>query len=102
MTLNRTTLGCLLAFSLAPAAYANDFPRLDEALPLTIDISSNDPVFDFDTDGCLPSAGISRSGQQNGGLKPTGSITGGCRASKSSISRTHCTATLASRAGPTP
>jgi len=81
MTLNRTMLGCLLAFSLAPAAYANDFPRLDEALPLTIDISSNDPVFDFDTDGCLPSAGISRSGQQNGGLKPTGSITGGCRAS---------------------
>jgi hypothetical protein len=36
-------------------------------------------VFDFDSDGCLPSAGVSRTGDQNGGLKPTGSITGGCR-----------------------
>src|SRR5262245_11938018 len=81
MNLNRALLRCLLVLSLAPAARANDFPRLDEALPLTIDISATYPVFDFDGDGCLPSAGVSRAGQQNGGLKPTGSITGGCRAS---------------------
>ncbi|WP_073584483.1 NPP1 family protein [Vibrio quintilis] len=30
------------------------------------------PDFDFDKDGCLPDAGISRGGRQNGGLKPTG------------------------------
>jgi len=81
MTLNRTITGCLLALSLLPAARANDFARLDEAPPLTIDVAATHPVFDFDTDGCLPSAGISRTGAQNGGLKPTGSITGGCRAS---------------------
>lgn len=42
-------------------------------------ISKYYPVFDFDGDSCLPAAAISRSGQQNGGLKPTGSVTGGCR-----------------------
>lgn len=63
------------------AAHADDFARLDEALPVGVNISNNSPVFDFDTDGCLPSAGISRTGVKNGGLNPTGSITGGCRAS---------------------
>lgn len=58
-----------------------DFTKLDEALPGNVDISRIAPVFDFDTDGCLPAGGISRSGQQNGGLKPTGSITGECRSS---------------------
>lgn len=62
-------------------AQADDFARLDEALPSGISISASYPVFDFDTDGCLPSAGISRTGAQNGGLSPTGSITGGCRSS---------------------
>ena len=60
-------------------AQAHDLYRLDAAWPSTADISGTYPLFDFDTDGCLPSAGISRSGQQNGGLKPSGSITGGCR-----------------------
>lgn len=67
--------------ALVAGARADDFPRLDEALPRTADIRSTHPVFDFDTDGCLPSAGIARDGRQNAGLKPTGSITGGCRAS---------------------
>lgn len=60
-------------------ALADDFASLDEALPAGIDIVSTHPVFDFDGDGCLPSAGVSRSGVQNGGLKPSGSMTGGCR-----------------------
>lgn len=64
-----------------PVARADDFARLDEALPSGVNISGSYPVFDFDTDGCLPSAGISRAGVQNGGLSPTGSITGGCRSS---------------------
>ena len=80
MKLNRTLVSCLLVFASMPFGHANDFARLDEALPLTVDISATYPVFDFDGDGCLPSAGVSRAGQQNGGLKPTGSITGGCRA----------------------
>ena len=81
MTLNRIPAGLLLLVSLAGPASADNFARLDEALPSTVDISGTSPVFDFDTDGCLPSAGISRAGAQNGGLKPSGSITGGCRSS---------------------
>ncbi|WP_419571212.1 NPP1 family protein [Rheinheimera sp.] len=62
-------------------AIADDFPALDQALPGAVDAYSIAPVFDFDTDGCLPSAGISRSGQMNGGLKPSGSLGGSCRSS---------------------
>lgn len=69
-----------LGLLLATAALADDFYRLDAALPAGVDISATHPVFDFDGDGCLPSAGISRQGQQNGGLAASGSITGGCRA----------------------
>lgn len=77
-TFGITTLAGLL---FANAAFADDFYRLDEALPGYVDIRANHPVFDFDGDGCLPSAGVSRVGQQNAGLNPSGSITGGCRAS---------------------
>jgi hypothetical protein len=63
------------------SAHADNFPRLEEAYPANVNISSLYPVFDFDSDGCLPSAGISRTGARNGGLNPTGSITGGCRSS---------------------
>lgn len=48
-------------------------------MPGFVDAASVAPTFDFDGDGCLPSAGISRSGQQNGGLNPSGSLTGQCR-----------------------
>ena len=44
---------------------ASDYPKLDEALPRGYVTSTFAPVFDFDTDGCLPSSAISRSGQQN-------------------------------------
>src|SRR5690242_376239 len=60
MTLHRIPAGLLLV-SLAGPASADNFARLDEALPTTVDISGTSPVFDFDTDGCLPSAGISRA-----------------------------------------
>ena len=36
-------------------------------------------VFDFDTDSCYPSPAVSRLGQQNGGLKTSGPMTGQCR-----------------------
>jgi hypothetical protein len=57
---------------------AEDFEKLDEAIPWAF-VARLAPVFDFDGDGCLPSAGISRSGQQNRGLRTTGSLTGECR-----------------------
>ncbi len=70
-------VGALAACSLP--SLASDFPRMDVALPANADIAAIHPVFDFDGDGCLPSAGMSRYGEQNGGLNPSGSITGGCR-----------------------
>ncbi|RXF03897.1 NPP1 family protein [Pseudoalteromonas sp. PS5] len=60
-------------------AQAHDFIALDEALPAPYIINGTEPVFDFDGDGCLPSAGISRTGEQNSGLKASGRITGDCR-----------------------
>ncbi|OZG75454.1 sugar-binding protein [Hahella sp. CCB-MM4] len=68
------TFGLLSHYSLA-----SDFAKLDEALPPNGIINNLEPVFDFDGDGCLPSAGISRAGEQNAGLKTSGTITGGCR-----------------------
>lgn len=72
-----------LSFGMTGSALAHDFLSLDASNPLTAvtNWSTTLPLFDFDTDGCYPSAGISRSGDQNGGLSPTGSITGGCRKS---------------------
>ena len=66
---------------LLPSAHINasDFAKLDEALPSNGIINNLEPVFDFDGDGCLPSAGISRTGEKNAGLNTSGSITGGCR-----------------------
>ena len=58
---------------------ANDFTALDQALPASYIINGTEPIFDFDGDGCLPSAGISRTGQQNSGLKTSGSLGGNCR-----------------------
>lgn len=69
----------LTLLSTAELTLASDFAKLDEALPTNGVINNKQPVFDFDGDGCLPSAGISRWGQQNGGLKTSGKITGGCR-----------------------
>ncbi|WP_018415355.1 NPP1 family protein [Teredinibacter turnerae] len=76
--LNKTMIG-VFASVLALTAVAEDFYRMDEALPGGIDVAAIAPVFDFDGDGCLPSAGISRTGEQNPGLRPTGTITGNCR-----------------------
>lgn len=81
MTAIRTRLGVVFAMVLATSANADNFAALNQSLPTTADITATYPLFDFDTDGCLPSAGISRTGAQNGGLNPSGSITGGCRSS---------------------
>ena len=72
-------LSVLLAIFFSNIVQASDFAKLDEALPANEIINSTLPVFDFDGDGCLPSAGISRTGQKNAGLKTSGRITGDCR-----------------------
>ena len=71
--------GMLLGIATITAAQAADFLALDEAIPINSNAAKYAPVFDFDGDGCLPSAGISRDGQMNAGLRTTGSITGDCR-----------------------
>lgn len=74
----KLVLYLLISFATTTVS-ALDFPRLDEAVPLGGNSVNYAPVFDFDGDGCLPSAGISRQGEKNPGLRPTGSITGQCR-----------------------
>ena len=36
------------------------------------------PAYDYDTDGCYPTPAIGPDGTVNGGLKPTGSLSGDC------------------------
>ncbi|TMP38021.1 NPP1 family protein [Pseudoalteromonas rubra] len=77
-----TALSFVATTLLSGGAVANDFAALDQALPGGYVINGTEPVFDFDGDGCLPSAGISRTGQQNAGLKTSGSLGGSCRDSQ--------------------
>ena len=71
--------------SVTTSAHADEFPALDEAYKSIPDatavnqIDAYSPIFDFDGDGCYPAAAISRTGNQNGGLSTSGTITGGCR-----------------------
>lgn len=79
MKFTALALPIVLSCLLTTQVNASDFAKLDEALPPNGIINQLEPVFDFDGDGCLPSAGISRTGQQNEGLKTSGKITGDCR-----------------------
>ncbi|BBN80891.1 hypothetical protein PA25_08760 [Pseudoalteromonas sp. A25] len=72
-------IACTLSIFSSRAALSSDFTALDQALPANYVINGTEPVFDFDNDGCLPSAGISRTGEQNSGLKTSGSLGGNCR-----------------------
>ncbi|MGF1682246.1 NPP1 family protein [Photobacterium minamisatsumaniensis] len=75
----KTQYSLLIGLLFITTSEAADFQHLDEAVPVNGIINGNEPVFDFDTDGCLPAAGISRSGEQNPGLNNSGPITGDCR-----------------------
>ncbi|CAH9067083.1 hypothetical protein PSECIP111854_04020 [Pseudoalteromonas sp. CIP111854] len=76
------TLTSLFMLCTSSNVLANDFVALERALPPSYIINGTEPIFDFDGDGCLPSAGISRTGQQNSGLKTSGSLGGNCRDSQ--------------------
>ncbi|CAM4310024.1 NPP1 family protein [Pseudoalteromonas byunsanensis] len=81
-TVRLFTCALLTTPSFGNNAFANDFTALDTALPPSYIINGTEPVFDFDGDGCLPSAGISRTGQKNAGLKTSGTLGGDCRDSQ--------------------
>lgn len=74
-----TIISCFSLLAASEISLASDFAKLDQALPTNGIINGKQPVFDFDGDGCLPSAGISRLGEKNAGLKTSGRITGDCR-----------------------
>ncbi|MEH0628753.1 NPP1 family protein [Streptomyces stelliscabiei] len=58
------------AYAAPPAA----LPANAEALEKTWQ-----PAYDYDTDGCYATPAIGATGTVNGGLKPTGSLSGDCR-----------------------
>jgi hypothetical protein len=65
----------LLAATAVPALAAPpaELPGNAEAIE-----SKWQPAYDYDTDGCYPTPAIGPTGTVNGGLKPTGSLSGDC------------------------
>ncbi|MFF4590175.1 NPP1 family protein [Streptomyces sp. NPDC001388] len=66
----------VLVLALPSAAFAappQALPQNAEAAELAYQ-----PAFDYDTDGCYPTPAIGPDGTVNGGLKPTGSLSGDC------------------------
>lgn len=71
--------GLVLSLAAITATQGADFISLDEALPKGGNTTRYSPVFDFDGDGCLPAAGISREGIQNPGESTDTGQTAFCR-----------------------
>ncbi|MFG2799845.1 NPP1 family protein [Streptomyces pseudovenezuelae] len=69
--------GAALAVTLTGSASAGVLQNLPENA--TAFQKNFEPVYDYDTDSCYPAAAIDANGTLNGGLKPTGSVTGQCR-----------------------
>lgn len=79
--LGRATLVAASAFALTigltGSAHAGVLTPLSERA--TTFQKQFQPVFDYDSDGCLPVAAIDNNGNLNGGLDDSGAITGQCR-----------------------
>lgn len=78
----------------AGQAHTFNYPALDAA-PENIHIPDIAPLFDFDTDGCFPAAGISRGGKKNPGVPLQGRPEEGCRKAfflpySNTLHRAHC------------
>lgn len=71
--------GSALAMVLAAAGPARAAPP--NRLPARADALETrwQPAYDYDTDGCYPTPAIGPDGRVNGGLKPTGPLSGDCR-----------------------
>ena len=71
------TVAALLIVLPAAPALADPPHNLPQKAGAT-DLSFS-PAYDYDTDGCYPTAAIGPTGTLNGGLNPTGAVNGGCR-----------------------
>lgn len=88
MLLTATSLVAAQKRGLRTSRRMADYAGLDDTLAALKEedstagylVETYHPVFDFDTDSCLPAAAISRTAAQNGGEGTTdGGITGKCR-----------------------
>jgi len=89
------TLGSAVALVIGFAGSALADPP--KALPANAEAldQTYQPAYDYDTDGCYPTPAIGPDGTVNGGLKPTGSLTGQCHdasdlANTNGYSRSKC------------
>lgn len=62
MLSGKKTIMAISILCVAFSAHADNFSKLDQALPSGINALAIAPVFDFDSDGCLPSAGLAEVG----------------------------------------
>lgn len=69
------------AAALVIAFPATAFAAPPPALPARADALEQtfQPAYDYDTDGCYPTAAIGPDGTLNPGLRPTGTLDGNCR-----------------------
>ncbi|MEW1871475.1 NPP1 family protein [Streptomyces caelestis] len=77
----RWLTGLAGAAALVIAFPATAFAAPPPALPADADALERtyQPAYDYDTDGCYPTAAIGPDGSVNTGLKPTGALNGNCR-----------------------
>jgi len=68
------------AVALVVAVSGSAFAAPPSALPANADTLENtwQPAYDYDTDGCYPTPAIGPTGTVNGGLNPSGSVSGEC------------------------
>lgn len=77
----RWLTGLAGAAALVIAFPATAFAAPPPALPANADGLERtfQPAYDYDTDGCYPTAAIGQDGAVNTGLNPTGALNGNCR-----------------------
>ena len=79
-TVRRTLVVAGSALAMVVAAATPALADPPAKLPGNADAAESkwQPAYDYDTDGCYPTPAIGPDGRVNGGLKPTGSLSGQC------------------------